>query len=408
MSNDIDNQDDSTEVGHDLDAPSSTPRWYWLAYLTGGFGLAFNAMMTFLLPLRAFDLGIDIAVIGLLLGAKGAVEAFVSVPAGGVIDRVGPRRAFIIGTVVSTLLVILYASATTVAALLVLQLAVGIFRPTAWISSQSFVAGLRSGPDQARDTGRLSSFATGSQIVAPLLVGFVAQATDTGTAFYAFAAYCAAFVVVGLLVPKGSDSGSRLAKKRQGFVEGVRLLKIRGIRVVILLSFARLWTITAFVAFVPLMLVTGGTSEGSAATVVSAMALVATVISPTSGRLAERFRVETVAAVALGFGALGLALAAVLDSIPAAYIVSFLVGIGNGLSLPTLLVLVSRAVSGDKRGLALGLRAGVNQLAAAIAPVLVAVVISAVTVATGFLLAAGVALGFIGSAAVTSRKERGP
>ena len=110
----------------------------------------------------------------------------------------------------------------------------------------------------------------------------------------------------------------------------------------------------------------------------------------------------------MGFGALGLALAAVLDSIPAAYIVSFLVGIGNGLSLPTLLVLVSRAVSGDKRGLALGLRAGVNQLAAAIAPVLVAVVISAVTVATGFLLAAGVALGFIGSAAITSRKARDP
>ena len=83
---------------------------------------------------------------------------------------------------VSTLLVFLYASATTIVALLLLQLAVGIFRPTAWISSQSFVAGLRSGPDQARDTGRLSSFATGSQIVAPLLVGFVAQATDTGIA----------------------------------------------------------------------------------------------------------------------------------------------------------------------------------------------------------------------------------
>ena len=124
-----------------------------------------------------------------------------------------------------------------------------------------------------------------------------------------------------------------------------------------------------------------------------------------SGRLAERVRVETVAAVALGLGALGLAFAAVLDSIPAAYIVSFLVGIGNGLSLPILLVLVSRAVSWDKRGLALGLRAEVNQLAAAIAPVLIAVVISAVTVATGFLLAAGVALGFIGSGVAISRKE---
>ena len=71
--------DDSSELatGHES---SSIPLWYWLVYLTGGFGLAFNAMMVFLLPLRAHDLGISIGMIGLLLGAKGAVEAVVSPP----------------------------------------------------------------------------------------------------------------------------------------------------------------------------------------------------------------------------------------------------------------------------------------------------------------------------------------
>ena len=44
--------------------PAAIPRWYWLAYLTGGFGLALNAMMNFLLPLRATDLGIGIGLIG--------------------------------------------------------------------------------------------------------------------------------------------------------------------------------------------------------------------------------------------------------------------------------------------------------------------------------------------------------
>ena len=67
-------------------ADSPIPRWYWLAYLTGGFGLALNAMMSFLLPLRAVDLGISIGLIGVLLGVKGAVEAMVSVPIGGLID----------------------------------------------------------------------------------------------------------------------------------------------------------------------------------------------------------------------------------------------------------------------------------------------------------------------------------
>ena len=404
-----DSADDADDTGGSMTSrrPASTiPGWYWLAYLTGGFGLAFNVMMTFLLPLRASDLGIGIGVIGLLLGVKGAVEAVVSVQVGGVVDRIGPRRAFIIGTAGCTLLVALYALATTLLALVLLQLAVGVLRPMAWVGSQSFVAGLREGADQARDTGRLSLFATGSQVVGPLLVGFAAQIGDTGSAFYALAAYCATFTVIGLLVPKGSDAGSRQATKRRGLVSGLRLLSIRGIRVVMLLTFARLWITTAFGAFFPLLLVTGGTSEGSAATVVASTAIVATMLSPTTGRLAERLRVDTLAALALSFGALGLVVAPLFDSFPAAYVVAFLVGIGNGISLPTLLVLVSRAVSPDKRGLALGLRAGFNQLAAALAPILVAAVSAATAATTGFVLAGGVAAGLIGTAAVTSR--RGP
>lgn len=390
------------------DISSSTPNWFWLAYLTGGFGLGFNAMMTFLLPLRANDIGIDIALIGLLLGAKGVVEAVVSVPLGGLIDRIGPRKGFIIGTASCTALVAMYGLTTSIVVLFLLQAAVGAMRPLAWVSSQSFVAGLREGADQARDTGRLSLFATGAQIFSPLIVGFAAQATNTGNAFFAMSAYCATFLVVGLLVRRGSDSRSKQSSKRRGFAAGIGLLKIRGIRVVMLLTFARLWTTTAFVAFVPLLLVTSGVTEGSAATVVSAAAVVATLISSTSGKLAERMRVDTVAALSLSCGALGLALAPVLDSIPAAYLIAFLVGIGNGLSLPTLLVLVSRAVSADLRGLALGLRSSVNQLAAALAPILVAAVIGATAAASGFLLAAAVAAGFVSSAVFTSRRDREP
>lgn len=52
------------------------PGWYWLADLTGGFGLALNAMMNFLLPLRAAELGIGIGVIGLVIGVKAGGLAF--------------------------------------------------------------------------------------------------------------------------------------------------------------------------------------------------------------------------------------------------------------------------------------------------------------------------------------------
>jgi predicted MFS family arabinose efflux permease len=384
-------------------ADSPIPRWYWLAYLTGGFGLALNAMMSFLLPLRAVDLGISIGLIGVLLGVKGAVEAMVSVPIGGLIDRMGPRRAFIIGTAGSSVLIVLYTRATSIFALLLLQAAVGTLRPMAWVGSQSYVSGLRDGADRARDTGRLSFVATGAQIIAPLLVGFGAQAFGTGPAFYVFAAYCLMYVFVGLALPRGFDVRSAGATKRRGFTEGFRLFSVRGIRVVMFLSAARLWINGAWVAFFPLLLVTRGTSAGSAGTVVSAMAIVGTVLSPASGRLAQRYRVEHLTAFSLTCGAVGLALAPALASVPIAYFSAFLVGIGHGISLPMLLVLISNAVPADQRGLALGLRSSVNQAAAATAPLLVAGVIGATAAAVGFPLAAVIGLGLVISAVATTR-----
>ena len=384
-------------------ADSPIPRWYWLAYLTGGFGLALNAMMSFLLPLRAVDLGISIGLIGVLLGVKGAVEAMVSVPIGGLIDRMGPRRAFIIGTAGSSVLIVLYTRATSIFALLLLQAALGTLRPMAWVGSQSYVSGLRDGADRARDTGRLSFVATGAQIIAPLLVGFGAQAFGTGPAFYVFAAYCLMYVFVGLALPRGFDVRSAGATKRRSFTEGLRLFSVRGVRVVMFLSAARLWINGAWVAFFPLLLVTRGTSVGSAGTVVSAMAIVGTILSPASGRLAQRYRVEHLTAFSLTCGAVGLALAPALTSVPIAYFSALLVGIGHGISLPMLLVLISNAVPADQRGLALGLRSSVNQAAAATAPPLVAGVIGATAAAVGFPLAAVIGLGLVISAVATTR-----
>lgn len=380
------------------------PRWYWLAYLSGGFGLGLNAMMAFLLPLRATELGIGLAYIGLLLGVKAAMEAVTSVPIGGLIDRIGPRRAFLIGTSGCTVLVVAYGFTTSLAVFFALQVSVGIFRPMAWVGAQSYVSGLREGADRAQDTGRLSFVATGSQIVAPLVVGFGAQVFGTGPAFFLFAGFCALFFLVGIALPKGSDGGSARSTKRDGLAAGLQLFSIREIRVVMFLSAARLWVNNSWIAFFPLLLVTTGTSEGSASTVVSAMAIVGTFLSPMTGRFARRFRAVPLTAFSLLCGTAGLALAPALASVPFAYLSAILVGIGHGISLPMLLVLISRAAPSDKRGLALGLRSSVNSLAGAAAPPLVAVVVGATAASVGFPLAAAIGVGFIATAIVTSRR----
>jgi predicted MFS family arabinose efflux permease len=379
------------------------PRWYWLAYLTGGFGLALNAMMSFLLPLRAAELDISIGLIGLMVGVKGATEALVSVQIGGLIDRIGPRTAFILGTAGCSGMILLYTQATSILVFMAFQVIVGMLRPLAWVGSQSFVSGLRSGADAATDTGRLSFIATGAQIVAPLLVGFSAQATSISSAFFVFSGYCAIFVLIGIALPRGSDSQSAVSKKRQGLLAGLSLFKRRRIRVVMLLSGARLWINNAWVSFFPLLLVTNGTKEGTASTVVSSMAVVGTVLSPMTGRFVKKFRVEFLCAFSLTAGATGVVLAPLLDSVPAAYLSAFLLGIGHGISLPTLLVMIGNAVPPEQRGLALGLRSSVNQAAAATAPPLVAGVIGLTAATIAFPLAGAIGFGLVVSAVFTTR-----
>ena len=124
-----------------------------------------------------------------------------------------------------------------------------------------------------------------------------------------------------------------------------------------------------------------------------------------TGRLSQRVRVEFLAAFSLSCGALGLILAPLLSSMPVAYFSACLVGIGHGISLPTLLVLVGRAVPSDQRGLALGLRSSVNQAAAAVAPPVIAVVVGATAFSVGFPLAGAVGLLLIGSAVATIQDE---
>jgi len=375
-----------------------------LSYAMGGFGLAVNSMMLFLVPLRAAELGIGIGTIGLLLGTKSVMDAYASVPVGSFIDRHGARTAFVIGCGMTAVIGALYSFAGSVLMMFVLQALLGLFRPAGWVGAQTYVSGLRTGAERAHDTGRLSFVATSSQIVAPALVGATAQLWSVRAGFVTFAVYAALFASLGLLLPR-EDRRRPSASRGAGFRESATLLRIRGIRTVMLLTFARLWVPSVWTGFFPLLLVEGGMAKGVAGTVISTMALVGTGVSLLAGRIAKLGRLEYVTAAGLAFSAVGLAMSPLMASFPYAYFPAAMLGIGQGLSLPLLIALVGKAAPAERRGLALGLRAAVNQSAAALAPVVTGSLIVATGAAIGFPLAALMAAAALGAAVFSTRRD---
>jgi hypothetical protein len=203
-----------------------------------------------------------------------------------------------------------------VAVLFLLQLFIGATRPLGWVGGQSYVSGMSSGADRVRDTGRLSFVANLFQIVTPLLAGLVVEGRSAQFGFLLMCGHGLFFVLVGLQVPR--DEGRRAADAKQTKGEGGgnsaprpltrELFAIPAIRSAMFLTFARLWLTSAWTAFFPLLLITNGLSAAVAGSAVSVMSALSTVLALTAGPLSKRIRPALLTALALGAGALGLAI----------------------------------------------------------------------------------------------------
>lgn len=357
-------------------------------------------MMGLLVPLRADELGISLPAIGLIVGAYSAAAAVLAVPLSGLISRFGTRGAFLLSTAGCALLAATFTAAHGFWSLLMLNAAVGALSALGWVASQTYVSSWGPVQDRARNTGRFSFVSNASQTVTPLMVGACAATLGYRATFLVVAAYCAVFAAVGssLASQRAQAGGDRVRLRAAG-----HLFLLPRLQLAMLLTFVRLWVPTIWRPFFPLLLVAGGASSELAGAVIASAAAVATGVSLLTGRLSRFASPETVCTVALAVAVAGLVLSPHLLTVPAVFLPAAMVGIGNGLSLPLLIVLVGEAAPPGQRGLALATRNAVNSLSGTIAPLGTAPLVAALGATTGFGLAGAVAGGMLALAALLQR-----
>lgn len=362
------------------------PALLWLAYVSGAFGLAASGQINFLVPLRARELGASFEVIGLIVGAGAALPAVLSVTTGAAIDRLGPRRSFVLGTAATGVLAACSVFVTNYWWFLALQPVLGLARNLGWLASQAYVTGVGTEQQRHGIAGRFAFFTSAGQMAAPVMIGAVAQLTGFRWAFLFLAAYSAVFAAIGWLLPPVARA-SRAPGERPpatGLQSAIALLKQRPIQVMLLLSSLRLWITWIYTAFIPIYLVDNGAPPAAVGTVLATYGVVGALVAPTSGFWTRFANPATVATLAMGGGALALLLAPHLVTMPLVYLAPALIGISQGLSLPVILMIVGTSAPPGKRGVALGLRATMNQTTAAAGPILVGALISASGVVVGF------------------------
>jgi MFS transporter, DHA1 family, inner membrane transport protein len=381
----------------------------WLAYLTGAYGLAMFTFAGFLVPLRARELGASYDLIGLIVGAAAIAPALLSVPAGAVMDRLGPKRALLLSAAAGAALASLFPLVQDVRWFLVLQPALGAAINLGHVASQGYITGLARSPEErVALTGRFSAFANIAQMGAPLLAGAAAQVVGFGPAMLVPAGYAAVFVLFTLALPATPPPPDDVARPAGvGLRSAVALTRIRDIQVALLLTFVRLWTSLIFYSFLPVLLVEHGMEPGVTGTVVAIAGLVAAMVAPTTAYWTRLLSRVALSVLGLGSGAVWLVLAPQLTTLPGVVAIPVLVGVGAGVSLPLLLSIISDGAPPGQQGVAHGLRNTVNQSAATAAPVVVGALISGLGMTLGFVTGGLAAAALLAAAAVLHRTGAG-
>jgi MFS family permease len=248
--------------------------------------------------------------------------------------------------------------------------------------------------------GRLSFSTNAGTVVAPLLIGAVANLVGYKASFLFMGGFTLLYTILGAVLPEVRvvRTTPRTRDATGGFGTALQLVKQRGIQVVLLLTFVRLWNGSGWRPFMPIYLREVGFDNTVISTVLAANSIVSTATSLVAGWAARKTSNEVATAIALGLGAIGTAASPALAWVPAVYLPALLIGTGVGISLPLLMASVSSEVPPDQRGLALGMRMSMNQAAGAMAPLSVGAVAEPYGIPIALLSSAVFSLSLLGGA----------
>ncbi len=376
------------------------------------------SMLGTLAPLFAVDLGLPATSVGVLVALPNVFPVLLAITAGRLVDRVGPTRWFLAGTLGATVGPVLVWGLPGVVALAAAQLLVGLSQLFTTLSAQSLVADVANGRSVTRNFSLFTTTLSAGRMVGPIVAGLVVDGAGFRAAFGVAAATLVVPVAIAWALRRTAatadeaasttDAGRRgdsvsarpmatgLATPPPGHDRstpdrGAGLANV-GVQLAVLASAGVFVAVSVRQAFLPVLLTDLGYSATSIGTLISVGSLAAVLVRPLMPWFTRvlggpaRTLVVAMAAVAAGVGALGL-----VTAWGAFAGLAVVVGFGTGVGLPLSIVTVASHVDPRRRGAALGLRLSLNRAAQLAMPVAV----GALVTAAGFGVAFGVTGGVL-------------
>ncbi len=349
-------------------------------YGTTMFGLCTLSMGSLVIPLWAVMIGASPFWIGMAVGARSLLPLFLSIHGGTLMDRLGVRRVMLMVATAGLVLPVLYPLFPSVAALIVLQLLMGLVGTFAWNGAQTMLGQIGRG--HSTMAGRFTLATTAGSFVGPLLGGIVWQHFGPNVAFPLMSLWALGTMAAVRLYPAGGGAGEARPSLRAGdlvprladYAAAVQLALVPAMSLVVLGTFVRniaygtrqsfysvyLDTVRIDASEIGLLLALGSVVGGPAALLV--------------GPLARRFQPYQILIASQILLTLAISLTPLFVEVPPLAMLAVLFGLANGLNLPTLLMSMSGSAEPGTQGLASSLRTTVNIVGAFLSPVIMGIV----------------------------------
>jgi MFS family permease len=158
-----------------------------------------------LIPVWEDELGLSHTQSGMVLGAYGVAVLFLSLPAGHLADRLGPRRLTIGATLLFAATAPLYAFAGSFGELLALRTVNGLFSAVSWTAGLAWLVASVPDTHRGRTLAVVNASASAAALIGPLLGGPVVAAIGLKPTMLGFGLVVLAVGVWALLEPNRGE-----------------------------------------------------------------------------------------------------------------------------------------------------------------------------------------------------------
>jgi MFS family permease len=341
--------------------------------------------------LFALELGAPEAAVGFLMALFALLPMLLSVSAGRLIDRTGPRRPLALSLAALALAAALPFALPSLPALFLSSTLVGTTFMYVHIAMNS-VFGAHGSPEQrAMNFSWLALGFSVSNSIGPLVTGYAIDGLGHAKAFLILGVFPAAALVLLLLRKKELPRPERPPQQKTNSI--LDLLRIRTLRHTLIVSglLAMGWDLYTFL--IPLYGARIGLSAITIGAILSSFAVATFTVRLAMPLLVGKVRQWSVIVAALAISGVSYLLFPFVSQVPLLMALSFFLGLGLGSAQPMIMSLLYEASPPGRQGEAVGLRTSLLNGSHTLIPILSGALSAAAGTAPAFWLLATFLLG---------------